>query len=170
MALSSFECVVARWRGVLSKSLRHAGLVGVQLYSSCPVKISHLDHLVLTVKSIPDTLAFYSKVLGMDIVTFKGSRKALGFGQQKLNLHQAGQEFEPKALHPTPGSADLCLITDTPLPKVAEHLQACGVAVEEGPVERTGAFGSIISLYFRDPDRNLIEVSNYKHPSEQGPQ
>ncbi|XP_036404421.1 glyoxalase domain-containing protein 5 [Megalops cyprinoides] len=149
----------------LPQPLVQVGLAGVRLYSSCPVRISGLDHLVLTVKSVPDTLAFYSKVLGMEIITFKGDRKALGFGQQKFNLHQAGQEFEPKALRPTPGSADLCLITDTPLQRVAEHLQACGVIVEEGPVERSGAVGSITSLYFRDPDDNLIEVSNYNCPA-----
>ncbi|XP_035264031.1 glyoxalase domain-containing protein 5 isoform X1 [Anguilla anguilla] len=158
----------ARWRGVFNKPQVYAGLMGPRLHSSCPVRISKLDHLVLTVKSVPDTLAFYSKVLGMEIVTFKGNRKALGFGQQKFNLHQLGQEFEPKAQRPTPGSADLCLITDTPLLKVAEHLQACGVVVEEGPVERTGAEGSITSLYFRDPDDNLIEVSNYNQPLGQG--
>lgn len=128
---------------------------------TCPVDISHLDHLVLTVKSVPDTVNFYTKVLGMEVITFKGNRKALGFGQQKFNLHQLGQEFEPKAKHPTSGSADLCLITKTPLTTVAEHLKACGVVIEEGPVERSGAVGAITSLYFRDPDHNLIEVSNY---------
>ncbi|XP_003979371.2 glyoxalase domain-containing protein 5-like [Takifugu rubripes] len=97
---------------------------------------------------------------------FKGNRKALGFGQQKFNLHQLGQEFEPKAKHPTSGSADLCLITRTPLAQVAAHLKACGVEIEEGPVERTGAVGTITSLYFRDPDHNLIEVSNYMQPSQ----
>ncbi|XP_068596882.1 glyoxalase domain-containing protein 5 [Brachionichthys hirsutus] len=91
----------------------------------------------------------------------KGNRKALGFGQQKFNLHQLGQEFEPKAQHPTLGSADLCLITKTPLAAVAAHLKTCGVEIEEGPVERSGAVGPITSLYFRDPDHNLIEVSNY---------
>ncbi|XP_061090621.1 glyoxalase domain-containing protein 5 isoform X2 [Conger conger] len=117
----------ARWREMFNKPLVYAGLVGTRLHSSCPVRIRRLDHLVLTVKSVPDTLAFYSKILGMEIVTFKGNRKALGFGQQKFNLHQSGQEFEPKARHPTPGSADLCLITDTPLLKVSEHLQETGV-------------------------------------------
>ncbi|XP_049605857.1 glyoxalase domain-containing protein 5 [Syngnathus scovelli] len=97
----------------------------------------------------------------MDLVTFKGDRKALSFGKQKLNLHQLGKEFEPKAKHPTPGSADLCLITKTPLTTVAAHLKVCGVQIEEGPVDRTGAVGTITSLYFRDPDGNLIEVSNY---------
>ncbi|XP_036258267.1 glyoxalase domain-containing protein 5 isoform X1 [Molothrus aeneus] len=123
--------------------------------------IQRLDHLVLTVKSIEDTVAFYSKVLGMEVVTFKGNRKALCFGQQKFNLHQAGQEFEPKARRPVPGSADFCLITAEPLEQLLEHLQACGVAIEEGPVARTGAVGPITSIYFRDPDENLVEVSRY---------
>lgn len=127
------------------------------------MEVSHLDHLVLTVKSVPNTIQFYSSVLGMEVITFKGNRKALGFGQQKFNLHQLGQEFEPKAKHPTSGSADLCLITKTSLTTVAEHLKVCGIKIEEGPVERSGAMGSITSIYFRDPDDNLIEVSNYKH-------
>ncbi|XP_071425510.1 glyoxalase domain-containing protein 5 isoform X2 [Pithys albifrons albifrons] len=123
--------------------------------------IQRLDHLVLTVKSIEDTVAFYSKVLGMEVVTFKGNRKALRFGNQKLNLHEAGKELEPKARHPVPGSADLCLITQQPLEKLLDHLKACGVVIEEGPVARTGAVGPITSIYFRDPDENLIEVSRY---------
>uniref|UniRef100_UPI0037E71A1E glyoxalase domain-containing protein 5 n=1 Tax=Semicossyphus pulcher TaxID=241346 RepID=UPI0037E71A1E len=143
-------------------------LVGVKFKSTCPVEVSHLDHLVLTVKSVPDTVNFYTSVLGMDVITFKGNRKALGFGQQKFNLHQLGQEFEPKAKHPTSGSADLCLITKTPLATVAAHLKVCGVEVEEGPVERTGAVGTITSLYFRDPDHNLIEVSNYNQSKSEG--
>ncbi|NWR08140.1 GLOD5 protein, partial [Paradoxornis webbianus] len=126
-----------------------------------PCFIQRLDHLVLTVKSIEDTVAFYSKVLGMEVVTFKGNRKALRFGHQKFNLHQAGQEFEPKARRPVPGSADFCLITAAPLEKLQEHLEACGVPIEEGPVVRTGALGPITSIYFRDPDENLVEVSTY---------
>ncbi|XP_030595819.1 glyoxalase domain-containing protein 5 [Archocentrus centrarchus] len=133
----------------------------VRYKGTCPIEVSHLDHLVLTVKSVPDTINFYSSVLGMEVVTFKGNRKALSFGQQKFNLHQLGQEFEPKAKRPTSGSADLCLITKTPLAAVSAHLKVCGVVIEEGPVERTGAMGTITSLYFRDPDHNLIEVSNY---------
>ncbi|KAI2657284.1 Glyoxalase domain-containing protein 5 [Labeo rohita] len=132
------------------------GLSSVRFKSSSPVHISHLDHLVLTVRDLNKTTNFYSKVLGMEVVTFKGDRKALSFGEQKLNLHQAGKEFEPKAKSPMPGSADLCLITKTPL------TTACGVTIEEGPVDRTGAVGPIRSLYFRDPDDNLIEVSNYQ--------
>ncbi|TKS72486.1 Glyoxalase domain-containing protein 5 [Collichthys lucidus] len=140
----------------------------VRYKSTCPVEVSHLDHLVLTVKSVPDTVHFYTSVLGMEVITFKGNRKALGFGQQKFNLHQLGQEFEPKAKRPTSGSADLCLITKTPLATVAAHLKVCGVEIEEGPVERSGAVGAITSLYFRDPDHNLIEVSNYNQSTSEG--
>ncbi|KAJ8015761.1 hypothetical protein DPEC_G00029500 [Dallia pectoralis] len=146
--------------------LRKEWVQSSRLRSSSPITVSHLDHLVLTVKNIPDTCTFYSTVLGMAVITFKGGRKALVFGQQKLNLHQVGQELEPKARFPTSGSADVCLITTTPLAAVATHLQACGVEIEEGPVERTGAVGPIISLYFRDPDSNLIEVSNYNRTTE----
>jgi len=127
------------------------------------MKIDSLDHLVLTVKDIDATASFYSKVLGMDIVTFARGRKALSFGAQKINLHQHGKEFEPKAQQPTPGSADLCFITSVPIPEVASHLTSCNVAVIEGPVQRTGATGPILSVYFRDPDMNLIEVSNRVH-------
>ncbi|XP_076018814.1 glyoxalase domain-containing protein 5 [Genypterus blacodes] len=141
---------------------------GFRSKGTCPVQVSHLDHLVLTVRSVPNTINFYSSVLGMEVITFKGNRKALGFGQQKFNLHQVGQEFEPKAKRPTSGSADLCLITKTPLVTVAAHLKDCGVRVEEGPVERSGAVGTITSLYFRDPDDNLIEVSNYNQSASEG--
>ncbi|GIV95594.1 MAG: virulence protein [Herpetosiphonaceae bacterium] len=124
------------------------------------MKIERLDHLVLTVQNIDVTCAFYSSVLGMDVITFQGTRKALAFGEQKINLHQHGHEFEPKAAHPLPGSADLCFITSTPIEEVMIHLQQCGVAVIAGPVRRTGAQGPLLSVYFRDPDQNLIEVSN----------
>lgn len=124
------------------------------------IELERLDHLVLTVADLAATERFYVDVLGMRPETFKG-RKALHFGQQKINLHQAGAEFEPKALRPTPGSADVCLIARTPINAVIEHLAACGVEIEEGPVRRTGALGEITSVYFRDPDDNLIEVSNY---------
>jgi catechol 2,3-dioxygenase-like lactoylglutathione lyase family enzyme/CheY-like chemotaxis protein len=125
------------------------------------MKISRLDHLVLTVRDIEATCAFYHRVLGMEIVSFSDGRKALLFGAQKINLHQKGNEFEPKAEHPTPGSADLCFIAETPLAQVSAHLRSQEVAILEGPIERTGATGPITSLYFRDPDHNLIEVSNY---------
>ena len=125
--------------------------------------IDHLDHLVLTVKDIEATCKFYEQVLNMQVITFKGSRKALKFGQQKINLHQKGKEFEPKALQPTPGSADLCFIINTSIDSAIEHLNNCGVTVIEGPVSRTGATGKIQSVYFRDLDGNLIEVSNYQN-------
>jgi catechol 2,3-dioxygenase-like lactoylglutathione lyase family enzyme len=122
--------------------------------------IDHLDHLVLTVVDINATLEFYTSVLNMESVTF-GGRKALRFGEQKINLHQAGKEFEPKAAHPTPGSGDLCFITKAPLATVIAHLKTKSYAIEEGPVERSGAVGKMISIYLRDPDGNLIEISNY---------
>ncbi|PWC36513.1 VOC family protein [Azospirillum sp. TSO35-2] len=125
------------------------------------MKIARLDHVVLTVASIEATCAFYHDVLGMEVVTFAGGRRALAFGAQKFNLHEVGREFEPKAKRPTAGSADFCLITETPLDAVIAHLQAHGVAIEEGPVPRTGATGPMRSVYFRDPDDNLVEVSNY---------
>lgn len=127
----------------------------------CPFKISHMDHLVLTVKSIQDTVDFYTRVMGMEEIQFGSGRKALAFGQQKLNLHQVGKEFEPKAKHPTPGAIDICLITKSPLADVQKHIESCNVTIEEGPIQRTGAVGPIMSIYFRDPDFNLIEVSNY---------
>ncbi|XP_008067884.1 glyoxalase domain-containing protein 5 [Carlito syrichta] len=126
-----------------------------------PCLIRRLDHIVMTVKSINDTAMFYSKILGMEVTTFKKDRKALCFGDQKFNLHEVGKEFEPKAAHPVPGSLDICLITEVPLEEMIQHLKACDVPIEEGPVPRTGAKGPIMSIYFRDPDRNLIEVSNY---------
>ncbi|XP_078371112.1 glyoxalase domain-containing protein 5-like isoform X1 [Oculina patagonica] len=123
--------------------------------------ISHIDHIVLTVASIESTVKFYTQVLGMDEITFGHGRKALSFGKQKFNLHQKGKEFEPKAENPTPGSIDICLITETPISSVIAHLKSLEVEIEEGPVQRTGAQGPILSVYFRDPDKNLIEVSNY---------
>ena len=124
------------------------------------MKIDTLDHLVLTCADVDNTIAFYSKVMGMQPLSFGEGRKALTFGSMKINLHQAGREFEPKAQRPTPGSADLCFITSVPLDEVMDHLGACNVSVIEGPVQRTGALGPIRSVYFRDPDMNLIEVSN----------
>ncbi|KAM8752505.1 LOW QUALITY PROTEIN: glyoxalase domain-containing protein 5 [Rhynchonycteris naso] len=124
-----------------------------------PCLIHRLDHIVMTVKSIKDIIMFYSKILGMQIITLKGEKKALCFGDQKFNLHEVGKEFEPTA-HPIPGSLDICLITETPLEEMVQHLKACDVPIEEGPVPRTGAKGPIISIYF-DPDRNLIKMSNY---------
>ncbi|WP_254459533.1 VOC family protein [Xanthomonas sacchari] len=124
------------------------------------MQIDHLDHLVLTVADIEASCVFYAQVLGMRVVTFGEGRKALAFGEQKINLHRHGHEFDPKARTPTPGSADLCFLTATPLAQVAEELRAAAVPIESGPVQRTGARGPILSLYFRDPDGNLIEVAN----------
>ena len=123
------------------------------------MRIDRIDHLVLTVADLDQTMDFYVRVLGMEPVTFGAGRRALRFGRHKLNLHQAGRELEPRARRPTPGSADLCLVTRTPLDRVLGHLRAHGVPVEEGPVPRTGATGPITSVYFRDPDGNLVEVS-----------
>ena len=124
------------------------------------MRVERLDHLVLTVADIDASCAFYQRVLGMQVVTFGQGRKALAFGQQRINLHRHGAEFEPKALRPTPGSADLCLLVSTPLVEVMAHLQRCDVAIEEGPVPRTGATGPLLSVYIRDPDLNLIELAN----------
>lgn len=123
--------------------------------------LERIDHLVLTVADIPRTVDFYQRVLGMRHQVFGEGRSALAFGQQKLNLHQAGREFEPKAAHPLPGAIDLCLVTTWPLERLLAHLAAEGVAVEEGPVRRTGALGPIESVYVRDPDDNLIEIGRY---------
>ncbi len=125
------------------------------------VTVSHLDHLVLTVADIDATCAFYGRVLGMTRIEFAGGRVALAFGNQKINLHPAGNEYDPKARTPVPGSGDLCFISETPIEAVMAHLGACGVDVIEGPAMKTGAQGPIRSVYFRDPDGNLIEVSNY---------
>jgi len=128
------------------------------------VQASSIDHLVLTVADVEATCDFYARVLGMRAVTFvafDGPRRALAFGAQKINLHQAGAEFSPRAAKPTPGSADLCLIVDGTIEAAVRHLKAEGVAIEEGPVARTGAVGAMTSLYFRDPDGNLIEISVY---------
>lgn len=125
------------------------------------MKIDRIDHIVLTVRSIERTCAFYASAFGMEVVSFGEGRKALAFGAQKLNLHEAGKEFEPKAAVPMPGSIDLCLITDTPITAVQQHLATVGVPVVDGPVRRTGATGPILSLYVRDPDDNLIEISTY---------
>jgi catechol 2,3-dioxygenase-like lactoylglutathione lyase family enzyme len=124
------------------------------------MRIEGLDHLVLTVADVGRTCDFYKRVLGMEPVVFGKGCHALAFGAQKINLHEAGWEFEPKAALPTPGSADLCFLTYTPVAEVVEHLAANGIEILEGPVRRTGAAGPITSVYFRDPDGNLIEVSS----------
>lgn len=119
------------------------------------MRVDRIDHFVLTVRSVETTCVFYARVLEMEIEEFEGGRRALEFGRQKINLHQAGKEFEPKAEHPTPGSGDFCLITDVPLGRVAEHIRSCGVEILKGPVSRIGATGGMASIYLRDLDGNL---------------
>lgn len=123
--------------------------------------ISNLDHLVLTVCDIEETTRFYTRVLDMKKEVFGAGRVALRFADQKINLHEAGKEFEPKAARPTPGSADLCLITKLPIHEALHRVKSSGVEIIEGIVPRTGAKGPIESFYFRDPDQNLIEISSY---------
>jgi len=125
------------------------------------MKINRIDHIVLTVRDIETTIQFYQSTLGMDLETFGEGRVALKFGTQKINLHQYAKEFLPKAGSPTPGSADLCFITDFPIDAAMTQVREQGVEIIEGPVDRTGAQGYIVSFYFRDPDLNLIEVANY---------
>ena len=124
------------------------------------MEISRLDHLVLTVTDIEKTVSFYVSVMGMRKEAFGAGRLSLKFGNQKINLHEHGKEFEPKAHKPTPGSADLCFITHTPLDDAMTHVKRCGVTIIEGPVKKTGANGPLRSFYFKDPDQNLIEVAN----------
>lgn len=125
------------------------------------MQIDRIDHLVLTVKDMDATVAFYTAVMGMRKEVFGKGRIALSFGNQKINLHRLGSEFEPKAGSVKSGSADLCFIIGQPIEQAIEHLKACNVPVIEGPVHRSGATGKIVSAYFRDPDGNLIEVANY---------
>ena len=125
------------------------------------MNIARLDHLVLTVADIERTCAFYVRVLGMEVVTFGEGRTALRFGQQKINLHAADAIPGLVADRPTPGSGDLCFITEVPLVEVVAHLENCGVPIVAGPGPRAGAIGTIRSVYVRDPDRNLVEISNY---------
>lgn len=118
-----------------------------------------LDHLVLTVVDLDATIAFYERALGMRAITFEDGRRALAFGDQKINLHRAKYEFEPKANRPTPGSGDLCFLTDDPIDGVVDHLRELGVPIVDGPVERTGARSKLLSVYVRDPDGNLVEIA-----------
>jgi catechol 2,3-dioxygenase-like lactoylglutathione lyase family enzyme len=124
------------------------------------MNIDHIDHLVLTVADIDITCKFYEDVMGMQKITSPQGRVALKFGKQKLNLHQKGKEFEPKAEYPTPGAIDICFITNDPVEQVKTELENKNIQTQ-GLFERTGATGKIRSVYFRDPDMNLIEVSNY---------
>jgi catechol 2,3-dioxygenase-like lactoylglutathione lyase family enzyme len=125
------------------------------------MNIARLDHLVLTVADIERTCAFYTRVLGMEVVRFGEGRTALPFGQQKINLHAADAIPGLVADKPTPGSGDLCFITEVPVAEIVAHLEQCGVPIVAGPGPRAGAIGTIQSVYIRDPDRNLVEISNY---------
>jgi catechol 2,3-dioxygenase-like lactoylglutathione lyase family enzyme len=129
--------------------------------SEATMQIARLDHLVLTVADIAKTCDFYTKVLGMEVVQFGEGRTALRFGQQKINLHPADNIPGLVADKPTRGSGDLCFITETPIGEVVAHLNACGVPIITGPGPRAGAIGTITSVYIRDPDQNLVEISNY---------
>jgi catechol 2,3-dioxygenase-like lactoylglutathione lyase family enzyme len=128
------------------------------------MQIDRLDHFVLTVRDIDVTIVFYQTDLGMEPVTFGAGRKALTYGQSKINLHYANAPIAPHASHPVPGSSDLCFITPDSIVSVIDHLRKCGVPIEDGPVPRIGALGPITSVYLRDPDGNLIEISTYQHP------
>jgi len=125
------------------------------------IRIDRFDHIVLTVGSIERTCGFYARVLGMTVETFGAGRTALHFANQKINLHAAGREYEPKARTALPASADLCLIANTPLEEVIGYLKKMEVPIELGPVSRVGATGEIESVYIRDPDGNLVEIANY---------
>jgi catechol 2,3-dioxygenase-like lactoylglutathione lyase family enzyme len=127
--------------------------------------IDRIDHFVLTVRSLEQSCRFYERVLGFERREAPGRPTALKFGRQKINLHEVGHTFEPKASAPTSGAGDFCLITDDPIEQIHAHLLACGIVVEVGPVARDGAEGPMTSLYFRDPDGNLVEVSHYDVPS-----
>jgi catechol 2,3-dioxygenase-like lactoylglutathione lyase family enzyme len=123
--------------------------------------IDSIDHFVLTVKSLERTCEFYERVLQLKRVAKPGKPTALSFGDQKINVHEIGHEFSPAAERPTSGAGDFCLITTKDLVEVQRHIESQGVTIELGPVHRTGARGSMTSLYFRDPDLNLVEVSRY---------
>ena len=125
------------------------------------VSPKRIDHFVLTVRDIEATCRFYTTVLGMEVVTFGVGRTALKFGAHKINLHPIGNNIALKADRPVPGSADFCLITDTPIARIVEHFALCGVSIVEGPNVRAGALGPILSVYVRDPDGNLVEIANY---------
>jgi len=125
------------------------------------MKVDRIDHLVLTVQDVEKAFEFYDQVLGMEVILLENNRKALRFGEQKINLHELGTKFALNALHPTCGSEDVCFLTSVPLPEVVDHLRACSVYIVMGPTVRSGATGPIQSVYFRDPDANIIEVANH---------
>ena len=124
------------------------------------MKIARLDHLVLTVRDMQAAIDFYANILGLAVLSFGENRKGLSFGDQKINLHVAGEEILPCAARPTPGSADFCLIVEQPVEEVVEHLKRHGVNIECGPVRRQGALQTLMSVYIRDPDGNLVEIGS----------
>lgn len=128
------------------------------------ISIDRVDHLVLTVADVDRSAEFYEQILGMKAVTFPGDRRAVSFGHQTIKLHPSSELVEPTAMHPIPGSANLCFVTSSAISDVQDHLRGNDVRIEEGPVSRMGALGSITSLYLRDPDGNLIEVARYDEP------
>ncbi|MBZ0201458.1 MAG: VOC family protein [Ignavibacteria bacterium] len=130
------------------------------LYFTGPI-VSGIDHIVITVSDIENTCRFYHEVLGLEVITFAEGRKALKFGNQKINLHQAGGEYTPKAVNPLPGTADICFVSKAPVEATAAWLKSKNVEIIKGPVKRTGATGEMNSVYLRDPDGNLIELGCY---------
>jgi catechol 2,3-dioxygenase-like lactoylglutathione lyase family enzyme len=124
--------------------------------------IRGIDHFVLTVRSLETTCTFYERVLGFKRVDTPGRPTSLTFGHHKINIHEVQHTFDPRAAVPTPGAGDFCLVTERPLGEVRSHIEACGVVIEVGPIKRIGAQGAMTSLYFRDPDGNLVEVSKYE--------
>ena len=145
---------------ILSSTLNAAPTETAKAMPADEKIIERIDHIVFTVASIEKTVEFYSRI-GLGVETFLGGRKALSFGNQKINLHEKGKEFEPKADSPTPGAIDICFISKIPVESVKKTLESKGIKIIEGPIKRTGAVGPILSIYFRDPDNNLIEISNY---------
>lgn len=146
---------------LLSPPARKAWGVRERREARATFSVDRIDHVVLTVANIPRSVRFYERALGMRAVTFGAGRRALEFGESKINLHQAGGEIRPHAAQPVPGSADLCLVTESSMEDVIDQLTAWGVRIEQGPVRRTGATGPVLSCYVRDPDGNLVEVSTY---------
>ena len=132
------------------------------------MQLQRIDHLVLTVHDIKESCTFYARVLGMEVVDFADNRKALAFGSQKINLHEQGKEFEPRARAATPGSMDICLLCDETVDELTRHLQQHDISIIEGPVQRTGAVGPVTSIYFRDPDGNLLELATPLRSSTPG--
>lgn len=158
------KCIAARVLGlslVFFSATANVAFAGAgQAMTNDQSIIDSVDHIVFTVASIDRTVEFYSR-LGMGVETFGAGRKALTFGKQKINLHEKGKEFEPKAASPTPGAIDICFISKIPVESLKKTLESRGITIIEGPIKRTGAVGPILSIYFRDPDNNLIEISNY---------